>query len=149
MEAFQDLQSSGGDHDMTDCLTDEYVRRVNNAVPIRRKLVEINCEPHCGEEHDQSSLVKDIDPIPFSVSKVDTGGGGIDSTTIVIVVVSTAVITFSLATLLFCWYTRTYGGIQNDEKAFLSLSMREFLNGVFFNRLLHIIVTTFGVNWFA
>ncbi|KAK1440006.1 hypothetical protein QVD17_05831 [Tagetes erecta] len=117
VEAFEDLQSSGIDQDLTDCLRDEHIRRPN-AVPIRRKLAEIN-----DEEHDQSSSVEDIDPIPFSVSKADTGGGGIDSTTIIIVVVSTALITFSLATLLFCWYTRTYGGVPNDEKSFLSLSM--------------------------
>ncbi|KAL8237801.1 hypothetical protein R6Q59_018882 [Mikania micrantha] len=115
VEALRDLQSSSIDED--------------NVVPIRRKLVELNCEPHCGEHHDRSSLEKDIEPVPFSVSKEETGDGGIENTTIIIVVVSTAISTFLLATLLFCWYTRTYGGVQNDEKPLLSLRRSEILNG--------------------
>ncbi|KAI3675516.1 hypothetical protein L1987_85106 [Smallanthus sonchifolius] len=137
VESLQDLKYSGIDQAIIDCLRnnnihllvsveDKHIRRPN-AVPIRRKLAEINCEPHCGEKHVHSSLEKDIE-IPFTVSKAETGGG-IDNTTIIIVVVSTAVITFLLATLLFCWYTRTYGGAQNDEKPLLSLSRSEFLNG--------------------
>ncbi|KAI3508157.1 hypothetical protein L1887_23161 [Cichorium endivia] len=42
--------------------------------------------------------------------KVLTDGTGITNTTIIIVVVSTSVVVFLLATLLFCWYTRVYGG---------------------------------------
>ncbi|XP_024966162.1 formin-like protein 5 [Cynara cardunculus var. scolymus] len=82
-----------------------HIQRWNAAPPIRRRLAQ-----------------EDIEPIPFTVSKADTGGGGIDNTTIIIVVVSTSTVTFLLATLLFCWYTRTYGGGQNDEKPLLSLS---------------------------
>lgn len=78
------------------------------------------------KENDSFSWEDDIEPIPFAVSKAETGdGGGIDNTTIIIVVVSTAALTFLLATLLFCWYTKTYGGAQNDEKSFVSLSMGE------------------------
>ncbi|XP_076889645.1 uncharacterized protein LOC143540483 [Bidens hawaiensis] len=119
-EALQDLQYNDIDQAIIDCLKDHNnnIRRPN-AVPIRRKLAE---------ERDSSSLDKETEPIPFIVSKAETGGG-IDSTTIIIVVVSTAAITFFLATLIFCWYTKTYGGVQNDEKPLLSLSRREFLNG--------------------
>ncbi|GJW37933.1 formin-like protein 5 [Tanacetum coccineum] len=98
-----------------------------NTMPMRRKLFETsNCEPHCMDEKEDYSLSweDDIEPIPFGVSKAETGdGGGIDNTTIIIVVVSTAALTFLLATLLFCWYTKTYGGTQNDVKSFVSLSM--------------------------
>ncbi|KVI10348.1 hypothetical protein Ccrd_011248 [Cynara cardunculus var. scolymus] len=122
-----------------------HIQRWNAAPPIRRRLAQVNA-PHSEanynnnkdeeeeeeEEEEQqqqqeqhggsSSLEEDIEPIPFTVSKADTGGGGIDNTTIIIVVVSTSTVTFLLATLLFCWYTRTYGGGQNDEKPLLSLS---------------------------
>nr|GEV44362.1 formin-like protein 5 [Tanacetum cinerariifolium] len=98
-----------------------------NTMPMRRKMFETsNCEPHCmvEKEDDSFSWEDDIEPIPFGVSKAETGdGGGIDNTTIIIVVVSTAALTFLLAALLFCWYTKTYGGTQNDEKSFVSLSM--------------------------
>lgn len=100
----------------------EHIRRPN-AVPIRRKLTEENDHTYMDEDIE-------IEPIPFTVSKAETGGGGIDSTTIIIAVVSTAILTFLLATLLFCWYTRTYGGIQTDEKPLLSLSVGECLNGI-------------------
>ncbi|KAJ0684621.1 putative formin, FH2 domain-containing protein [Helianthus annuus] len=116
MEALQDLQSS----DIDQATDDTHIRRPNT-VAIRRKLTGLNCEPHCGEEHDRSSSDVYMKPIPFTVSKADTGGG-IDNTTIIVVVVSTAAVTFLLATLLFCWYTKTYGGVQNDEKPLLSLS---------------------------
>ncbi|XP_076928294.1 uncharacterized protein LOC143592215 [Bidens hawaiensis] len=119
-EALPDLQYNDIDQAIIDCLRDHNnnIRRPD-AVPIRRKL---------SEEHDSSSLDKEIEPIPFIVSKAETGGS-IDSTTIIMVVVSAAAITFFLATLIFCWYTKTYGGVQNDEKPLLSLSRREFLNG--------------------
>lgn len=105
-------------------------------MPKRRKLFEVNCGSHCIKEtskengRSSSSSVRDIEPIPFTVSKADTGGGGIDTTTIIIVVVSTAMVTFLLATLLFCWYTKTYGGVQIDEKPLLSLSRNKHSNGI-------------------
>ncbi|KAI3768918.1 hypothetical protein L6452_00014 [Arctium lappa] len=112
----------------------QHIRRWNGGgPPIRRRLAQVNA-PHShsethfndNEEEDEhdgpSSLVEDIEPIPFTVSKAETGGGGIDNTTIIIVVVSTSTVTFLLATLLFCWYTRTFGGGQNDERPLLSLS---------------------------
>ncbi|KAI3526717.1 hypothetical protein L1887_05979 [Cichorium endivia] len=122
IESLQDLQSSGIDNVplekerfMLDCL------RVESPipVPIRRKLAESNCEPHCTKENGQ---ILDIEPIPFTVSKALTDGTGLTNTTIIIVVVSTSVVTFLVATLLFCWYTRAYGGVKNDEKPLLSLS---------------------------
>ncbi|KAI7753746.1 hypothetical protein M8C21_013345, partial [Ambrosia artemisiifolia] len=116
VEANQDLQSRDIDQDTVD----KHIRRPN-ACPIRRKLAELNCEPHCGKERDRSSSKIYMKPIPFTVSKAATGGG-VNNTTIIAVVVSTAAVTFVLATLLFCWYKRTYGGVQNDEKPLLSLS---------------------------
>ncbi|KAJ9562802.1 hypothetical protein OSB04_007962 [Centaurea solstitialis] len=115
------------------------IQRWNGAPPIRRKLVQVNThhfpseaheireeeeeEDEEEEEHGGTSLLEEeIEPIPFTVSKADTDGGGIDNTTIIIVVVSTSIVTFLLATILFCWYTRSFGGGKNDEKPLLSLS---------------------------
>ncbi|KAL4554922.1 hypothetical protein LXL04_037531 [Taraxacum kok-saghyz] len=81
-------------------------------VPVRRKLTE--------ETPKVNGQTLDIEPIPFAVSKIDTDG--ITNTTIIITVVSTSVVTFLLATLLFCWYTKAYTGVQNDEKPLPSLS---------------------------
>ncbi|CAH1449842.1 unnamed protein product [Lactuca virosa] len=129
VEALQDLESNGIDkvplekeRSMLDCL------RVESPipVPIRRKLAESNCEPHCTEEtpkQNGQSQSLDIEPIPFAVIKADGDESGITNTTIIIAVVSTSVVTFLLATLLFCWYTKSYSGVQNDEKPLLSLSM--------------------------
>ncbi|XP_052621844.1 uncharacterized protein LOC111896206 [Lactuca sativa] len=128
VEALQDLESNGIDkvplekeNFMLDCLKVESPI----PVPIRRKLAESNCEPHCTEEtpkQNGQSQTLDIEPIPFAVIKADGDESGITNTTIIIAVVSTSVVTFLLATLLFCWYTKSYSGVQNDEKPLLSLS---------------------------
>lgn len=115
-------------------------------VPIRRKLAESNCEPHCTEEtpkQNGQSQTLDIEPIPFAVIKADGDESGITNTTIIIAVVSTSVVTFLLATLLFCWYTKSYSGVQNDEKPLLSLSTSEYSNGYFFYGKFLIIATHF------
>lgn len=134
MESFQDLQYCGSDK--THKGKERILKAINLQDPYVKKTI-LDCLRDkrivlSKSRKDKLTRKWYVEYLASFLHKpIDThrrrklAEGSVSQGTVIVAVVVTAVLTLSLAGLLFYCYIRNYGiaGIQNDEKPLLSLSM--------------------------